>query len=168
MQAISNPRFPLLQSENKNLLKLYMNDVGLLTNLLYGLNINAVLRDERSINLGSVYETVVAQELHAHGFALHYYDNKQKGEVDFLIDDYEHLTVLPIEVKSGKDYTVHSALNNFLNTPDCHIQKAMVLSNEREISVKNGITYLPVYYCMFYQRDFVRDEGALVIPEIIM
>ena len=168
VQAISNPRFPLLQSENKNLLKLYMNDVGLLTDLLYGLNINAVLRDERSINLGSVYETVVAQELHAHGFALHYYDNKQKGEVDFLIDDYEHLTVLPIEVKSGKDYTVHSALNNFLNTPDYHIQKAMVLSNEREISVKNGITYLPVYYCMFYQRDFVRDEGTLVIPEIIM
>lgn len=166
VQAISNPRFPLLESENKNLLKLYMNDVGLLTNLLYGLNINAVLRDERSINLGSVYETVVAQELHAHGFALHYYDNKQKGEVDFLIDDYEHLTVLPIEVKSGKDYTVHSALNNFLNTPDYHIQKAVVLSNEREISVKNGITYLPVYYCMFYQRDFVRDEGALVIPEI--
>ena len=166
VQAISNPRFPLLQSENKNLLKLYMNDVGLLTNLLYGLNINAVLRDERSINLGSVYETVVAQELHAHGFALHYYDNKQKGEVDFLIDDYEHLTVLPIELKSGKDYTVHSALNNFLNTPDYHIQKAVVLSNEREISVKNGITYLPVYYCMFYQRDFVRDEGALVIPEI--
>ena len=166
VQAVSNPRFPLLQSESKNLLKLYMNDVGLLTNLLYGLNINAVLRDERSINLGSVYETVVAQELHAHGFALHYYDNKQKGEVDYLIDDYEHLTVLPIEVKSGKDYTVHSALNNFMNTPDYHIQKAVVLSNEREISVKNGITFLPVYYCMFYRRDFVRDEGTLVIPEI--
>ena len=166
VQAVSNPRFPLLQSESKNLLKLYMNDVGLLTNLLYGLNINAVLRDERSINLGSVYESVVAQELHAHGFPLHYYDNKQKGEVDFLIDDYEHLSVLPIEVKSGKDYTVHSALNNFMNTPDYHIQKAVVLNNEREISVKNGITYLPVYYCMFYQRDFVRDEGTLVIPEI--
>ena len=168
VQAVSNPKFPLLESESKNLLKLYMNDVGLLTNLLYGLNINAVLRDERSINLGSVYETAVAQELHAHGFALHYYDNKQKGEVDYLIDDYERLTVLPIEVKSGKDYTVHSALNNFMNTPDYHIQKAVVLSNEREISVKNGIIYLPVYYCMFYQRDFVRDEGALVIPRIEM
>ena len=166
VQAVSNPRFPLVESESKNLLKLYMNDVGLLTNLLYGLNINAVLQDDKSINLGSVYETVVAQELHAHGFTLHYYDNKQKGEVDYLIDDYEHLTVLPIEVKSGKDYTVHSALNNLMNTPDYHIQKAVVLSNEREISVKNGVTYLPVYYCMFYQRDFVRDEGALVIPEI--
>ena len=166
VQAVSNPRFPLTESDSKNLLKLYMNDVGLLTNLLYGLNINAVLQDDRSINLGSVYETVVAQELHAHGFTLHYFDNKQKGEVDYLIDDYEHLTVLPIEVKSGKDYTVHSALDNLLETPDYHIKKAVVLSNEREVSVKNGITYLPVYYCMFYQKDFVRDEGALVIPEI--
>ena len=166
VQAVSNPRFPLTESESKNLLKLYMNDVGLLTNLLYGLNINAVLQDDKSINLGSVYETVVAQELHAHGFTLHYYDNKQKGEVDYLIDDYEHLTVLPIEVKSGKDYTVHSALDNLLETPDYHIQKAVVLSNEREVSIKNGITYLPVYYCMFYQKDFVRDEGELVIPEI--
>ena len=167
VQAVSNPRFPLLESESKNLLKLYINDVGLLTSILYGLNINAVLRDERSINLGSVYETVVAQELHAHGFALHYYDNKQKGEVDYLIDDYEHLTVLPIEVKSGKDYTIHSALNNFMNTPDYHIQKAVVLSNGREISVKNGVSYLPVYYCMFYQKDFVRDEVELVIPDFI-
>lgn len=166
VQAVSNPRFPLLESESKNLLKLYINDVGLLTSILYGLNINAVLRDEKSINLGSVYETVVAQELHAHGFPLHYYDNKQKGEVDYLVDDYEHLTVLPIEVKSGKDYTVHSALNNFMNTPDYQIHKAVVLNNEREVAVKNGITYLPVYYCMFYQRDFVQDEGALVIPEI--
>ena len=166
VQAVSNPRFPLAESESKNLIKLYLNDVGLLTNLLYGLNINAVLQDDRSINLGSVYETVVAQELHAHGFTLHYYDNTQKGEVDYLIDDYEHLTVLPIEVKSGKDYTVHSALINFMNTPDYHIQKAVVLSNEREVSIKNGITYLPVYYCMFYKRDFVRDEGTLVIPEI--
>lgn len=168
VQAVSNPRFPLAESESKNLLKLYMNDVGLLTNLLYGLNINAVLQDDRSINLGSVYETVVAQELHAHGFTLHYYDNKQKGEVDYLIDDYEHLTMLPIEVKSGKGHTVHSALDNLLKTPDYHIQKAVMLSNEREVSVKNGITYLPVYYCMFYQRDFVRDERALVIPEIVL
>ena len=166
VQAVSNPRFPLTESETKSLLKLYLNDVGLLTSLLYGLNINAVLRDNRSVNLGSVYETVVAQEFHAHGYALHYYDNKQKGEVDYLIDDYEQLSVLPIEVKSGKDYTVHSALTNLMNTPDYGIKKAVVLNNEREVVVKERITYLPVYYCMFYQKDYVRDEGELVIPEI--
>ena len=166
VQAISNPRFPLLESENKNLLKLYMNDVGLLTFLLYGTNINAVLRDERSVNLGAVYETVVAQELHAHGFPLHYYDNKQKGEVDFLVDDYTNLTILPIEVKSGKDYTVHSALDNFLETPDYNIHHAVVLSNEREVYVRDGITYLPIYYCMFYQSDKTASDTDLVIPEI--
>ena len=166
VQAISNPRFPLLESENKNLLKLYMNDVGLLTFLLYGTNINAVLRDERSVNLGAVYETVVAQELHAHGFPLHYYDNKQKGEVDFLVDDYTNLTILPIEVKSGKDYSVHSALDNFLETPDYNIHHAVVLSNEREAYVRDGITYLPIYYCMFYQSDKTASDTDLVIPEI--
>ncbi|MDY5891384.1 MAG: AAA family ATPase, partial [Candidatus Cryptobacteroides sp.] len=82
VKAISNPKFPLKESESKNLLKLYLSDVGLLTGLLYKNNVNAVLGDERSINLGSVYESVVAQELHAHGCELHYYDNKQRGEVD--------------------------------------------------------------------------------------
>lgn len=166
VQAISNPKFPLMESENKNLLKLYMNDIGLLTYLLYGTNINAVLREEKGINLGSVYESVVAQELHAHGFALHYYDNKQKGEVDYLIDDYNNLSVLPIEVKSGKDYTTHSALNNFLNTPDYGINHAVVLSNEREITVKGGITYLPIYYIMFYSSTKTSSDTDIIVPEI--
>lgn len=166
VQAISNPKFPLLESESKNLLKLYMNDVGLLTYLLYDTNINAVLRDERSVNLGSVYETVVAQELHAHGYPLHYYDNKQKGEVDFLVDDYEHLSVLPIEVKSGKDYTVHSALDKFLETPDYHINRAIVLNNEQDVREQGGIWYLPIYYCMFLKREHAEDDDTLIIPEI--
>lgn len=168
IQAVSNPKFPLLESESKNLIKLYMNDVGLLTNLLYDTNINAVLRDERSVNLGSVYESVVAQELHAHGYPLHYYDNKQRGEVDYLIDDYDNLTVLPIEVKSGKDYTVHSALDKFLNTADYHIARAVVLSNEREVRKKGGIIYQPIYYCMFYGRDKSLDDTAYIIPEITL
>ncbi len=116
VSAISNPRFPLTESEQKRLVKLYLNDVGLLTNLLYDTNVNVVLQDIKSINLGTVYESVVAQELSAHGFDLHYYDNKQKGEVDFLIDDYYRLKVLPLEIKSGKDYTEHSALTKFLET----------------------------------------------------
>ena len=113
VQAISTPVFPLIESTGKNLLKLYLNDVGILTGILYGNNIRAILDDEKSINLGSVYETVVASELIAHGHRLFYYDNRHKGEVDYLIDDYSSLSVVPVEVKSGKDYTVHSALNTF-------------------------------------------------------
>ena len=164
VRAISNPKFPLLESESKNLLKLYLSDAGLLTNLLYSTNINAVLGDVLSVNLGSVYETVVAQELHAHGFQLHYYDNKQRGEVDFLVDDYDNLTVLPIEVKSGKDYKVHSALDRFLSTADYHISRAVVLSNEQKVYKEKGITYLPIYYVMFF--DGRSSGGDCIINDI--
>ena len=150
VQAIANPVFPLIQSAGKNLLKLYLNDVGLLTGILYGNNIRAVLDDERSVNLGSVYETVVAEELMAHDYKLFYYDNRSKGEVDFLIDDYDSLSAIPLEIKSGKDYTVHSALNTFIKNPDYHIQKAFVLSNERVIKTDGAITYLPIYNVMFF------------------
>lgn len=102
--------------------------------------------------------------LHAHGFSLHYYDNKQRGEVDFLIDDYDNLSVLPIEVKSGKDYKVHSALDTFLDTPDYHIKSAIVLSNEQNVHKERGITYLPIYYVMFLKQDNTPEED-LVIPE---
>ena len=149
VQAVSNPVFPLIESSGKNLLKLYLNDVGILSGILYGNNIRAIMDDQSSINLGSVYESVVASELAAHGHKLFYYDNRKKGEVDYLIDDYENLSVLPIEVKSGKDYSVHSALNNFISTKDYHIDKAVVLSNEREVRHKGRILYLPVYYVMF-------------------
>lgn len=153
VQAISNPVFPLIESTGKNLLKLYLNDVGILTGILYGNNIRAVLDDERSINLGSVYETVVASELIAHGHKLFYYDNRNKGEVDYLIDDYNSLSAVPIEVKSGKDYTVHSALNTFVQNEDYHIKKAFVVSNERNVTQNGKITYIPIYYIMFFNAE---------------
>lgn len=167
VQAISKPVFPLVESERKNLLKLYMSDVGILTYLLYGTNINAIMGDENSINLGAVYESVVAQELNAHGFQLHYYDNKQRGEVDYIIDDFDRLTVLPIEVKSGKDYRTHSALSRFLATPDYNIHEAVVLSNGQQVYKDSGITYLPVYYCMFFDNSNPKDEDC-IIPEIAL
>lgn len=149
VQAISTPVFPLIESSGKNLLKLYLNDVGILSAILYGTNIRAILDDVKSINLGSVYESVVASELAAHGHRLFYYDNRSRGEVDYLIDDYDSLSVVPIEVKSGKDYTVHSALNTFVKNEDYHITKAYVLSNTREIKTKGKIIYIPIYFVMF-------------------
>lgn len=153
VKAISTPTFPLIENSGKNLLKLYLNDVGILTGILYGNNIRAVLDDEKSINLGSVYETVVASELIAHGHKLFYYDNRSKGEVDYLIDDYDSLSAVPIEVKSGKDYTVHSALNTFVQNEDYHIKKAFVVSNERNVTQNGKITYIPIYYIMFFDAD---------------
>ena len=107
------------------------------------------MKDEKSLNLGAVYETVVGTELKAHDKVLYYYDNRNNGEVDFLIDDYDSLSVLPIEVKSGRDYTIHSALNKFLTNQGYAVKKAYVLSNNREVREVNGKVYLPIYYVMF-------------------
>ena len=149
VKAVSTPAFPLDENSGKNLLKLYLNDAGILTSTLYQNNIRPILDNMASVNLGTVYEAVVAQELKAHGKSLFYYDNKTKGEVDFLINDYEDLSIVPIEVKSGKDYTIHSAIDTFISNKDYNVKKAYVLSNERTVYTKNGITYLPVYYVMF-------------------
>lgn len=157
VSAISNPKYPLAESAHKNLMKLYLNDVGLLTMLLYKNSIRPVISDEDSVNLGSVYESVVAQELKAHGHKLFYYDNKQRGEVGFLIDDYSSTTILPIEVKSGKDYTRHSAMNNLLKVRDYDIASGLVLSNSREIKTVGNVSYMPVYYVMFIDANAVEE-----------
>ena len=147
VSAITDVKFPLIESSTKNLLKLYLNDVGILTGVLYGSNISAVLNDVPSINLGAVYETVVAQELKAHGKKLFYYDNRYKGEVDFLIDDFDSLSVVPIEVKSGRDYRIHSAIDNLLAANEN--AKGIVLSNSSKVVQKGSVLYLPIYFVMF-------------------
>lgn len=113
VSAVSNPRFPLAESEQKRLVKLYLNDAGLLTLLLYELNVNAVL---------------------------------------------------PIEVKSDKDYTQHSALTKFLETPDYGIDRAIVFSNERKVFKKKGVTYLSIYYCMLLQNTQYYEP--VILPEL--
>lgn len=152
VKAISKPSYPLVENSGKNLLKLYLNDVGILSGIFYRNNITAVMSDMRSINLGSVYETVVAQELKAHGYDLYYYDNKKNGEVDYLIDDADNLSNIPIEVKSGKDYTIHSALDKFLSNDEYNIKRAYVLSNEQNVYTEKGVTYIPIYYVMFFEN----------------
>ena len=156
VQAVSKPSYPIVENSGKNLLKLYLNDVGIFTGILYQHQIQAIMNDIGSVNLGSVYEAVVAQELAAHGFRLCYYDNKKMGEVDFLIDDTDNLSVTPIEVKSGKDYYVHSALSNIIKVKEYNIKQAFVLNNDREICIKNGITYLPIYSVMFLKKNKIQ------------
>lgn len=89
VKAISNPTYPLVESASKNLIKLYYNDVGILSNILYKNNINAILNNDVYVNLGSVYETSCAMELASHGHTLYYFDSKKVGEVNFLINDYD-------------------------------------------------------------------------------
>lgn len=162
VNAISNPKFPLIETELKNLIKLYWNDPGLLTSRLYRNNPIPILNNESGINLGSVYECAVACQLAANDNRLFYYDNRQRGEVDFLIDDFNDLTVTPLEVKSGKDYKIHSALSRMVATMDYSIRRGYVLSNAGEIDRKGDVIYIPVYYSMFFDNRLRRNGPVFI------
>lgn len=147
-KAISNPVFPLCESASKNLIKLYYNDVGLLTNLLYKNNIDAVLNKDSGVNLGSVYETACAMELSAHGHDLYYFDSKKVGEVDFLINNYEKTSILPIEIKSGNDQNNFRAIPKLVKEP-YNLQKGYIFGNENVVSSKSNLVTFPIYMIMF-------------------
>ena len=161
VQAISKPSYPLVENSGKNLLKLYMSDIGLLTGILYHNDVLPIMNDKCGVNLGSVYENVVAQELKAHGFKLYYYDNKKNGEVDFLIDSVDLMSVLPIEVKSGKDYYIHTALNNLLKVDEYKISNGIEFSNEEKVYNNGNVIYMPIYYVMFL-RSSAFDNSEFV------
>lgn len=162
VSAISNPKFPLGETEHKNLIKLYYNDPGLLTAALYRNNPVPVLNTESGINLGSVYECAVACQLAANDNKLYYYDNRSRGEVDFLFDDYDNLTVVPIEVKSGKDYKRHIAISRFVSSDEYGIRFGYVLSNSNEVEVIGKIRYVPVYFSLFFDNRLYRNGPVLI------
>ncbi len=148
VKAVANPIYPLVESSSKNLIKLYYNDVGILTNILYKNNINAILNKDTSINLGSVYETVCACELAAHNNDLYYFDTKKVGEVDFLINDYNNLTIMPIEIKSGNNQNNFRAIPKLLKEP-YNLKKGYVFVNDNKIDKKSNLITLPIYMIMF-------------------
>lgn len=148
--CVEEPSNPLLLSKATNLFKLFLSDVGLLA-AMYMNNIQIkVLNREKDINFGAIYENVAAQELKAHGFELYYFNSKKQGELDFLIEAGGE--VLPVEIKSGKDYTKHAALNHVLENERYHISKAYVFHNGN-VCQKGKVRYYPVYMLMFVKKD---------------
>ena len=146
----TEPTVPLMLNEKSTLFKLFLSDVGLLTTI-YGKACKLkIVSKEKDINKGAVYENVVAQELHAHGYPLYYYNSKKKGELDFVVEHSGR--VLPIEVKSGKDYEKHSALDNVMATQEYGIREAYVFTNDN-VKTDGKLTYFPIYMVMFLQDD---------------
>ena len=149
---VTEPSVPLMLNEKSSLFKLFLSDVGLLTTM-YGKACKLkIINDSLDMNKGSVYENVAAQELHAHGYPLYYYNSKKYGELDFVI---EHMgEILPIEIKSGKDYTRHSALNNVINEEKYNIGSACIFTNDN-VKVSGKLIYLPIYMIMFLQAEAI-------------
>lgn len=150
---VSEPTIPLLLNEKSSLFKLFLSDAGMLTTIYGRATKMQLLSENKDINNGALYENVVAQELKAHGFKLYYYNSKKFGELDFVIE-YKG-NVLPIEVKSGKNYQRHSALNNIMEISNYSIKEAFVLSNYN-VEVKGNLVYLPIYMLMFIKDEEIK------------
>ncbi len=147
---VEEPKTPLILSRSRNLFKLFLADVGLLAKqYANGIQLSIINGDDH-INYGAIFENFVAQELHAHGFPLFYFNSKKQGEIDFLIENDG--VVVPIEVKSGKDYERHRALRNVISNQDYNIDQGIVLCNAN-VSNNNGICYMPIYMIMFMRHN---------------
>jgi predicted AAA+ superfamily ATPase len=147
---IEEPKAPLLLARSRNLFKLFQNDIGLLAaQYANGIQLK-IISGANDINYGAIYENAVAQELIAHGITPYYYNNKKRGEVDFIVEI--NGKVVPIEVKSGKDYTSHRALSNILACDEYDLPEAIVLNNDN-LKVEGKITYAPVYMTMFLKEE---------------
>lgn len=150
----TEPRIPLKLNEKQSLFKLYLSDVGMLTSI-YGMNTKAmILGKDKNLNGGGIYENAVACELKNKGFDIYYYNSNRHGELDFAVEYKGKL--LPIEVKSGKDYMLHSALNHCVNHSQYDIEEAFVFAN-CNVEKKGKITYLPVYMVSFMEINNSQD-----------
>lgn len=148
---VDEPKIPLELAKKANLFKFFLNDVGLLCSMYADGIQMKILNGETDINFGAIYETFAAQELSAHGFdSVYYFNSKKRGEVDFIVE-YDG-TVLPIEVKSGKDFTSHAALDNLMGEEEFGIPSAFVTCKSGKIEVAGKTTYLPIYDLMFLGR----------------
>lgn len=163
--CVSEPKIPLLLSKTKNLFKLFLADVGLLVSMyMDGIQLK-ILNNEADINFGSVYENAAAQELKAHGFNLFYFNSKKQGELDFVIE--QNGEVVPVEIKSGKDYAKHAALNNVCNNEDYGIRNAFVFHNGN-VERRGKVTYLPAYMLMFVKNSSIDEKMIYKIdPDIL-
>lgn len=153
--CVDEPVAPLLLSKSKNLFKLFLSDVGLLAAMYMNDIQIKILKHEKDINFGSIYENVAAQELKAHGFDLYYFNSKKQGELDFLVEHQGN--VLPIEIKSGKDYTKHAALSNVMANESYGIPAAYVFHNGN-VSISDKVIYYPIYMLMFIQKEKLPED----------
>lgn len=146
---VEEPKLPLLLSRSKNLFKLFQSDIGLLAaQYAEGIQLR-IISGDKSINFGSIFENAVAQELAAHGIDAYYYNNKKRGELDFVIE--LNGKIIPIEVKSGKDYETHHALSNIMDCSEYDMPEAIIFNNDN-LAVKGKYTYAPIYMAMFLEK----------------
>lgn len=152
---VTSPAAPLQINMQHNLFKLFLCDTGLLSAASVGAVQFSLLQGDVSINQGALLENVIAQQLVASGFKLFYYDKSKIGEIDFLMQRGSR--VVPLEAKSGGDYTRHKALDNLMTVGEWGLEEAIVLCGAN-VSKQGGVKYLPWYAVSFLEQESLPES----------
>lgn len=153
------PNVGLRLNMERNTLKCYMGDTGLLISHAFDENGNVpvelyqkLLLNKLEVNQGMIVENIVAQMLAANRNKLYFYSNSNRNdasdrmEIDFLTAKNKLTTrhnIMPIEVKSSQRYTLSSLrkcvekFGEYLSTP--------VVLHGADLKEENGILFLPLY-----------------------
>ena len=153
------PNIGLKLNMDRLTLKCYMADTGLLISHAFNENgivseeiYKKLLFDKLEVNQGMIIENIVAQMLAANHHKLYFYSNPSRDdsdsrmEIDFLIAKSKISTrhnISPIEVKSGKNYTL-SSLRKFTSK---YAEQTYIpyLLHTGDLKIQEGITFLPLY-----------------------
>lgn len=156
---VKAPHGSLALNEQRNLFKLYASDLGLLGSMLEQPVQFDLVQGDPGVNRGAILENFAAQELTRNGYHLRYFDKSKYGEVDFVVP--RQRGVLPIEIKSGKDYHTHKALDNIMATQEWDIEEALVFC-PGNVEVQGRIVYMPWYMLMFMEPEGI--GASYVVP----
>lgn len=154
---VEAPVIPLLASKSSNVFRLFSSDIGLLTSEYPAETKIELINKNGEVNNGAHFENAVVQQLTANGFEPYFCKKKNVGELDFVVEMSGK--VVPIEVKSGKAYKSHKALNNFMNVLDYHMEKAYVFS-VGNVEKEGTVTYLPIYMCYLLKEQKI---GKMIV-----
>lgn len=133
--------------------KLFIADTGLFVTMVFwdkdfteNIIYQKLLVDKLEVNLGYIYENLVAQMLTAAGNKLFYYtfkkDEKHLYEIDFLLSRGNK--ICPIEVKSS-GYKTHTSLDAFRTKYSARIKNSYLIYTKDLQIGDNELVYLPFY-----------------------
>lgn len=150
---VTEPTVPLRVNEKHNLFKLFLSDTGLLCAASLENVQFEILKGNLDVNMGSILENTFAQILTANGFSLRYFDKKGKCELDFVVQKGSR--IYPLEIKSGKSYKEHAALNYALNEQSWELSEGLVFC-EGNVEKEDRIIYYPWYMAMFLKAPRIK------------
>lgn len=154
---VDAPVIPLMASKSSNVFRLFMSDIGLLTSAYPAETKIELVNKKEEVNNGAHFENFVAQQLTANGYEPYFCKKKNIGEIDFVIE--MNGKVVPIEVKSGNSYKTHKALDNFMDVPDYHLERAYILSTGN-VETEGNVIYLPIYMCYLLKEKKI---GQMIV-----